>query len=363
MRIEEDTKLDFCDVLIRPKRSESPSRSTINLYRDFVFKTSGHEWHGMPVFAANMDTTGSFAMAKALAQYQMQTCLNKHHSVSMLVDFFSHPDTADSVYHTWYTLGIMKDDFEKFDEVYTSSDKNVRNVCIDVANGYSAFFADRVKLFREKYPDVNIMAGNVATPEMVQELLMNGVDIVKVGIGPGSVCITRKVAGVGYPQLSAVIECADAAHGLGGHICADGGCTTSGDIAKAFGGGSDFVMLGGMFAGTDECDGEWEYHYELEEIEQGNSEYVKAGKKSLSFYGMSSEDAMNKYSGGVAAHRAPEGKKVTIPYKGPVEGVIQDIEGGLRSACTYVGAMKLKDLSKCTTFVKVRRTHNTIYGQ
>jgi len=350
MRIEEDVKLDFCDVLIRPKRSESPSRSGIDLFRDYTFKNSGKQWHGVPVMASNMDTVGTFAMAHALAKFQMQTCLHKHYSISRLIDYFSNT-SLETVCHTFYTLGIMEEDYAKFKEVYEASDKRIENVCIDVANGYSAFFVDRVKQFRNKFPEVNIMAGNVATPEMVQELIFNGVDIVKVGIGPGSVCITRKVAGVGYPQLSAVIECADAAHGLGGHVCSDGGCQMPGDVGKAFGAGADFVMLGGMFAGCDECEGDWEY-----------SEEDGTAKTALTFYGMSSAHAMDKYNGGVASYRAPEGKLVSVPYKGFVEGVAQEILGGLRSACTYVGALKLKDLSKCTTFVKVNQTHNHVFG-
>lgn len=348
MRIEEDVKLDFCDVLIKPKRSESPSRLNIELCRNYVFKNSGNSWEGIPVIAANLDTVGTFDMADALFKFQMQTCLNKHYSENELISFFN--TRADSR-QFFYTLGIMDDDFSKFKNVYDTTYQRIRNVCIDVANGYSAFFVDRVKKFRELYPHLNIMAGNVATPEMVQELIFNGVDIVKIGIGPGSVCITRKVAGVGYPQLSAIIECADAAHGSGGHVCADGGCQMPGDVAKAFGAGADFVMLGGMFSGCDECDGDWEYvDASLEK------------KVSLSFYGMSSKDAMEKYSGGVASYRAPEGKMVSVPYKGKAESVVQEILGGLRSACTYVGALKLKDLSKCTTFVKVNRTHNTQFG-
>ncbi len=132
----------------------------------------------------------------------------------------------------------------------------IRYVCIDVANGYTESFVGFVAKFREAYPRITVMAGNVVTGEMTEELILSGADIVKVGIGPGSVCTTRSMTGVGYPQLSAVIECADAAHGLGGRICADGGCTTPGDVAKAFGGGADFVMLGGMLAGHDECAGD-----------------------------------------------------------------------------------------------------------
>jgi GMP reductase len=363
MRIEEDVKLDFCDVLIKPKRSEIPSRANVDLSKYYVFKNSGNKWSGVPIIAANMDTVGTFAMAKSLSGFDMQTCLHKHYSNDQLIDFFSSEEGSKKLQkNIFYTLGISEDDFSKFAYIYDVVNKGIQNVCIDVANGYSAFFVDRVKKFRELYPSVNIMAGNVATPEMVQELIFNGVDIVKIGIGPGSVCITRKIAGVGYPQLSSIIECADAAHGLGGHVCADGGCQMPGDIAKAFGAGADFVMLGGMFSGYDECEGDWEYNYELEEIKQGKSEWVRKEKINLKFYGMSSKDAMEKYSGGVANYRAAEGKMVSVPYKGKVENIVQEILGGLRSACTYVGATKLKDLSKCTTFVKVNRTHNTQFG-
>lgn len=368
MRIEEDVKLDFCDVLIKPKRSETPSRADINLLRNYVFK-NGNSWSGVPIMAANMDTVGTFAMAKALSKFQMQTCLHKHYSNDQLIDFLSDQEQIfqNTAHQIFYTLGISEDDFSKFAYIYDVVNKGIQNVCIDVANGYSAFFVDRVKKFRELYPKINIMAGNVATPEMVQELIFNGVDIVKIGIGPGSVCITRKIAGVGYPQLSAIIECADAAHGLGGHVCADGGCQMPGDIAKAFGAGADFVMLGGMFSGCDECEGDWEYDtssgcYAFINDVPVNSFSEIAPKKALKFYGMSSKDAMEKYSGGVANYRAPEGKMVSVPYKGKVGTVVQEILGGLRSACTYVGALKLKDLSKCTTFVKVNRTHNTQFG-
>lgn len=373
MRIEEDVKLDFCDVLIKPKRSEIPSRANVDLDRIYTFKNSGNNWYGVPIIAANMDTVGTFAMAKALSKFGMQTCLHKHYSNDQLIDFLSDSEpiienekcsrSLIGRQQFFYTLGISEDDFSKFAYIYDVVSKGIQNVCIDVANGYSAFFVDRVKKFRELYPNVNIMAGNVATPEMVQELIFNGVDIVKIGIGPGSVCITRKIAGVGYPQLSSIIECADAAHGLGGHVCADGGCQMPGDIAKAFGAGADFVMLGGMFSGCDECEGDWECEMWEEPIDQdGGTEWVEGRKIALKFYGMSSKDAMNKYNGGVADYRAPEGKMVRVPYKGYVENVVQEILGGLRSACTYVGATKLKDLSKCTTFVKVNRTHNTQFG-
>lgn len=169
----------------------------------------------------------------------------------------------------------------------------------------------------------------------------------KIGIGPGSVCTTRKQTGVGYPQLSAVLECADAAHGLGGHVIADGGCTCPGDFAKAFGGGADFVMAGGLFAAHDESGGE------LVTID---------GKQFKQFYGMSSSVAMNRHAGGVAEYRSSEGKAVVLPYKGPVAYTIRDILGGLRSACTYVGAAKLKELPKRTTFIRVSQQLNEVFG-
>jgi len=355
MRIENDVKLDFCDVLIRPKRSEAASRSKVDLVRTFNRNNPNDDilhskmWTGIPILAANMDTTGTFQMAMALGSLGVGTCLHKHYTAAQLIEFFNHNSkfreigVGDKVF---YTLGVTDDDLAKFREVRDKTVGHLFNVCIDVANGYSAAFVDKVRKFIEENPGMFVMAGNVATPDMVQELVMAGVDIVKVGIGPGSVCTTRLVSGVGYPQLSAIIECADAAHGLGGLICSDGGCKQPGDVSKAFGAGSDFVMLGGMLAGTDECDGKWYYDDD--------------GKKSnLIFYGMSSKEAMDKYSGGVAGYRAAEGKCSLIPAKGPAKEVMQTILGGLRSACAYSGAMKLKDLSKCTTFVRVNRVHES----
>ena len=249
--------------------------------------------------------------------------------------------------NAWYSIGMVKADQEKLEAFMKQRPDAIDKLCVDVANGYSEHFVDFVKTIREKYPKLTIMAGNVVTGEMVEELILSGVDVVKVGIGPGSVCTTRKMTGVGYPQLSAIIECADAAHGLGGLICADGGCTVPGDIAKAFGAGADFVMLGGMLAGHDQS--------EQTLIEEN-------GEKFLAFYGMSSDTAMKKHKGGVAEYRASEGKTVKIPYRGDVSQSIQDILGGVRSACTYVGARRLKELSKRTTFIKVGQQINTVFG-
>ena len=344
MRIEEDLKLDFKDVLIRPKRSTLTSRSEVDISREFVFRHSGRRYKGIPVVAANMDTVGTFGMAQALVQRQLATALHKHYGEAELAAFFRGLPADATVF---YSMGIADADYDKFRRVKEQAGDAVHCVCVDVANGYTKAFVDFLHKLRDAYPGITIMAGNVVTGEMTEELVLDGVDIVKVGIGPGSVCTTRKMTGVGYPQLSAIIECADAAHGLGGLICADGGCTSPGDLAKAFGGGADFVMLGGMFAGHDECGGEV--------VEEG-------GRRKVRFYGMSSRTAMEKYAGGVAEYRASEGKEVLLDYRGPVDNTLQDILGGVRSACTYVGARKLKELYKRTTFIRVARQLNEVFG-
>jgi len=344
MRIEEDLKLDFKDVLIRPKRSTLTSRSEVEISREYVFLHSGRKYHGIPIIAANMDTVGTFEMARALGKHQLSVALHKHYQEQELAGFFrEHSAPAP----TFYSMGITRADFDKFCRVREQTGEAIHYVCVDVANGYTKSFVDFIHKLRKAEPHLTIMAGNVVTGEMTEELILDGVDIVKVGIGPGSVCTTRKMAGVGYPQLSAIIECADAAHGLGGLICADGGCTSPGDIAKAFGGGADFVMLGGMLAGHAECGGELVDHN---------------GVQKARFYGMSSRLAMDKYAGGVAAYRASEGKEVLLDYRGAVEKTLQDILGGVRSACTYVGARRLKELSKRTTFIRVSRQLNEVFG-
>ena len=351
MRIEDGTKLDFKDVLIRPKRSTLSSRKEVDISREFTFKWSQRKFKGVPIIAANMDGVGTIEMAKAFIAdgNGLNVALHKHYPLDDLVKFFSKYGGAS----VWYSIGIAKDDQDKLKAFLKSkvqkSGKGIEKICIDVANGYSQQFIDFIKSIRDIVPDMTLMAGNVVTGEMVEELILSGIDVVKVGIGPGSVCTTRKMTGVGYPQLSAIIECADAAHGLGGLICADGGCTVPGDIAKAFGGGADFVMLGGMLAGHDQSE---------EKIVK-----EKDGKKYLSFYGMSSSTAMKKHKGGVAEYRASEGKTVKIPYRGDVSSALQDILGGVRSACTYVGARRLKELSKRTSFIRVSQQLNTIFGQ
>lgn len=345
MRIESELKLGFKNVMIRPKRSVLKSRSEVSLNRKFKFLHTQQEWEGVPIIAANMDTVGTFDIAKALAKHGLMTAVHKHYSLDDWKNFLKQTDE-----YVWdkvaVSTGISHSDLEKTSEIL-SLNSYLRFICIDVANGYSEHFVKFVKKIRKQQPDKVIIAGNVVTGEMVEELLIAGADIVKVGIGPGSVCTTRVKTGVGYPQLSAIIECADAAHGLGGQIISDGGCKIPGDVSKAFGGGADFVMLGGMFAGHDESGGEL--------IEKDNKKFKK-------FYGMSSSTAMNKYAGGVAEYRASEGKTVEIPYKGGIESTVLDLLGGIRSTCTYVGASKLKELTKRTTFIRVEEQENRVYN-
>ena len=363
MRIEEDVKLDFTDVLIRPKRSTLSSRKEVDLSRSYKFKHSGYEWTGVPIMAANMDGVGTFEMAAELYKHSMFTCFVKSYE---LVDFVNYGKVNDVALEKYCAVstGTSNKDWTKLQQII-STYPELQFICIDVANGYSEHFGDFVAKVRDRYPTHTIIAGNVVTADMTQELILRGADIVKVGIGPGSVCTTRVQTGVGYPQLSAIIECADAAHGLNAHIIADGGCTCPGDVAKAFGAGADFVMLGGMLAGHDEGGGKiiskW---YDTNEVitDKGAAlETLHVEKKYIEFYGMSSDTAMEKHHGGVASYRSSEGRTVSVPYRGPVSNTVLDLLGGLRSSCTYVGALSLKQFSKCTTFIKVNRQINDVF--
>ena len=356
MKIEDGIKLDFSDVLFRPKRSTLSSRKEVSLSRTYTFKHSGKEYTGVPIMAANMDGVGTLAMAESLAKHDMFTCLGKNYDSGGL-EWFDGTVNWD---HVAISTGTSNSDFEKL--VNMLEHYPFEYICIDVANGYSEHFSAFVSKVREKYPTHTIIAGNVVTADMTQELILNGADIVKVGIGPGSVCTTRIQTGVGYPQLSAIMECSDAAHGLGGHIIADGGCTCPGDVAKAFGAGADFVMLGGMLAGHDEGGGEVETRIFTLPYTGMDRKPVVELKQFVTFYGMSSDTAMNKHHGGVADYRSSEGRTVEIPYKGPVENTIKNILGGIRSTCTYVGASELKHLSKCTTFVRVNNQFNNVFA-
>merc|ERR1711997_649104 len=311
---------------------------------EFKFHNSKQVRHGVPIIASNMDTVGTFEMAIALGQHKCYTCIHKYYSVDQWREFAA--SNKEILPYVAASSGIAEGDFERLGDICENV-PDVRLICLDVANGYSQFFVDYVKKVREAYPDHTIMAGNVVTGDMVEALIFAGADIIKVGIGPGSVCTTHKKTGVGYPQLSAVMEGADSAHGLGAHIISDGGCTCPGDVAKAIGAGADFVMLGGMLAGHDQSGGEI--------IE-------KDGKKRKLFYGMSSATAMTKHKGGVAEYRASEGKTVEVPYRGDVNATMLDILGGLRSACTYVGAGRVKEMPKRTTFIRVTQQLNEVFS-
>lgn len=373
MLIDNEIKLDYKDVLIRPKRSTLTSRKEVELNRRYKFLNYeadfpdnirephiGSYW-GVPIIAANMDGVGTFEMADALSEQHLMTCLVKTYSVEELVDFYD-PIVNLRTQFVAMSIGISDADEMKFRNVYEQVGSNIKYVCIDVANGYTERFVEFIREFRINYPHVVIIAGNVVTADQTQELILNGADIVKVGIGPGSVCTTRIQTGVGYPQLSAVIECADAAHGLGGHIIADGGCSTPGDVAKAFAAGADFVMLGGMLAGHDEGGGEViERAYLSNELDSQTGERIVDNEYFVKFYGMSSKSANDKHFGGLKEYRSSEGRTVLTKYKGCVNITIQDILGGVRSTCTYVGASKLKDLSKCTTFIRCNDTHNRVF--
>ena len=348
MKILSDTKLDYSDVLIVPKHSTVTSRNNVNLETTMHFKRCHIQWTGKPIIASNMDTVGTISMLKACAETKMLTCLHKYFNVKDLVK--AGLENKQIMEYTVITTGIGEKDWSSLNltfDVLAKNDLFPKFICVDVANGYMLSLIGFCKRVRDKYPDIILIAGNVVTREVVEELIINGkVDIVKVGIGSGSVCTTRLQTGVGMPQLSAVLECADAAHGVGGHIISDGGITKPGDMAKAFGGGADFVMAGSVFSGHDESAGEI--------IEED-------GKKYKLFYGMSSDTAMNKYSGGVAKYRSSEGKTVKVLYKGPVQTTIDNYLGGIRSTCTYIGASRLKDLPKCTTFLRVNNQVNNIF--
>ena len=370
MRIENEILLDYSDVLIRPKRSTLESRSQVRLERKFSYRNSRVDYEGIPIIAANMDGVGTFEQADALADQGLFTCLVKTYTEEQLTSYFNE-DPTKRKNNVAMSIGTSDADFYKLVNVQINVGDNLKYVCMDIANGYSDHFAARVRKVRENFPHLVIIAGNVVTREMTEELILAGADIVKVGIGPGSVCTTRIQTGVGYPQLSAVIECADAAHGLGGHIIADGGCTCPGDVAKAFAAGADFVMLGGMLAGHDEGGGEViTKFYETNEVESTGEHFFDSStaykrkieeRKFVQFYGMSSDAANTKHFGGLKNYRSSEGREVLVPYRGAIASTVQNILGGIRSTCTYAGAMKLKQLSKCTTFVRVNNQFNRTY--
>lgn len=369
-RIRDSIELDFCDVLFKPKRTTLNSRKEANVIRKYKFKYYPKTIDSCGIMAANMATTGTFEINNILQKYQAITCLHKHYdfhnpnNVRYIEENYAKPESAGNAY-IFISTGLKEDKDTLFDLLKDPNFK-IDKLCIDIANGYIPKLTDFVKEVRDRFPEILIMVGNIVTGDMTQDLLLSGADIVKVGIGPGSVCTTRKLTGVGRPQLSAILECSDAAHGVDGFICADGGCTCAGDVSKAYGAGADFVMIGGMFAGTDEAAGDLiEKVIETNELieETGERHLLQKKEKYKQFYGMSSQLAQEKHFGGMACYRASEGKVVEVPYKGSIENVIQEILGGLRSTMTYIGARRLKDIPKCTTFYRVNRQLNEVFGK
>ena len=344
-KIDYEPKLDFNQVLITPKRSSLNSRNEVVLERTFKFKNN-QTWTGIPIICANMSTTGTFEVYDVLSKHKMITCLNKFYNLNHF-----HERWADNPMDRDYFMistGINESGFSNLCDIVQIT--NAKWICVDVANGYMQQVVNYCDKVRATFPNAIIVAGNVATREMVEELIINGkVDGVKIGIGPGSACLTRLKTGVGVPQLSAIIDCADAAHGCGGFIIGDGGITCPGDMSKAFGGGADFVMCGGIFSGHDENPGE------VVEEELPNGER----RKFKMFYGMSSELAMKKHYGQMAKYRSSEGRVIKISYKGPLENTVLDYLGGVRSTCAYINAHKIKHMSKCVTFVVVSQQLNT----
>lgn len=346
MRIKEDIKLNFDDVLMEPKRSTLSSRRDVDMTRKFTFRNSGKVMNFTPIFASNMDGVGTFSMAKVLQKHQMMTVITKSTTVEQWREAVGTGLRLQSVSVCTGTNKIWDPeaaDYKNMQDVL-SSFPDVKMITIDVANAYHQNFVDFIKQVRDEYPEKVIVAGNVVTPEMVEELIINGADMVKIGIGPGSVCTTRTMTGIGVPQFSAIVECADAANGVDGHIMADGGCVWPGDIAKAFGGGAHAVMIGGMLAGHDESE-----------------QPVVDGK--VEFYGMSSDRAREKHGKRKDGYRGNEGRWISLPHRGAVEPTVEDILGGVRSSATYIGARRLKDMPKCATFVRVENNINRVYEQ
>ena len=344
MRINYDAKLNFEDVLLQPKRSTLSSRKDVDMTRNFTFRNSGKQMNFLPIFASNMDGVGTFSMAKVLQEYKMMTVITKTTGIEEWRKAVGNGVRLQSVSVCTGT-NVMWDkeaqDWKTMQEVLKSF-PDIKMITVDVANAYHQNMVDFIAKVRDQYPTKIIVAGNVVTPEMTEELIINGADVVKIGIGPGSVCTTRTMTGVGVPQFSAILDCADAANGVDGHIMADGGCVFPGDIAKAFGGGAHMVMIGGMLAGHDESE-----------------QQVVDGK--IEFYGMSSDRAREKHGQRKDGYRGNEGRLISLPYRGPVKGTVEDILGGVRSACTYIGARRLKDMPKCASFVTTNNVQNQVY--
>lgn len=329
---------DYDDVLILPKPTRLGSRKDVSLIGNYQTR-SGHTIRGVPIMAANMDTTGTFAIAYQLMAHHMFTALHKFYSAEEIHAEFKG---GLPLSNTFVTIGLADEDLGKLQLLYRDFGDRIM-ICMDVANGYTDKFLKHIAKVRALYPKCVIMAGNVATPDILDDYASAGADIVKIGIGPGNFCRTRTTAGVGVPQLSAILDCAEEAQRLDLLICADGGVNEFCDFAKAMAAGADFVMAGSMFAGHTESGGD----------------LIKSGKQKFKVtYGMSSKTAMNKYYGEVSQHRASEGRTVMVPYKGPVRNTVMDILGSLRSTMTYTDTAKIEDLYSNAELIPVKNTIN-----
>jgi GMP reductase len=333
-----ETKLDFKDVLIVPQNTTLSSRSEVSLLRTFRFKYYSKPLTCIPIIASNMSTVGTVTMAKTLSDMKILTVLHKYVPES---DY----DKVSREY-TFISCGISESDIQHTKKCIL--EYGFDKICIDVANGYMDKLLDVIKIFRGEFPNILIMAGNVVTPERSVELILAGADIVKNGIGSGSACLTRMKSGVGYPQLSCILECSPEVHNVNGCIISDGGCSSPGDICKAFCAGADFVMLGGMLGGHTESEGD---------IIEVN------GQKKMLMYGMSSKTAQEKFNGGMNDYRSSEGRSFLLNYRGSVKDTILDILGGLRSCGTYINCDKIEDFETYTQFIRVNQQLNNPYDK
>ena len=344
MRIEEELKLDYSDVLFRPKRSTLKSRKDVNLLRTYRFKYSKNEWSGIPIIAANMDGVGELGVAEKLNEHGMITSLTKQHDVKKIKQNKNikkiYPNIALSV-------GIKKEDFQNLDKVLKEF-SFFKFICIDVANGYTERFTNFIKSVRDKYPTKTIIAGNVVTADMTQELVLSGADIVKVGIGPGSICTTRMVAGIGVPQITAIMEVYRSLKGKKVKIISDGGIKFSGDIAKAIAAGADAIMMGSIFAGTDESPGK-----KFKIKKKFYKQYRGMGSIGAMSAGSSNRYFQKNYKD--KSKFVPEGVDGRVEYKGKVSKIIYQLKGGLRSSMGYIGAKKLSDIKKNAKFIKITK--------
>ena len=353
MRIIEEEQLDFCDLMISPKRSTLNSRSEVSLFRDFEWKSidgkTKNTLNCIPIIASNMATIGTPRIAKILAKRGFMCALEKHIPYKDLVDLYTDLESlaqCDGLDKHTYTQRIMPSVGLKEDPIFLTQLNTIFKVtcvCIDIPNGYIPQFIEQVKTVAKLLPNALIFAGNVVTGDICQDLILAHGLVPKCGIGPSAVCLTREKTGVGRPQASTVIECADACHQVDGFCCSDGGCQSVGDIAKAFGCGADFVMLGSMFAGCEEA--------------EGGVIYID-NKPHKQFYGMSSNLAQERHFGGRRPSSTSEGREKYIPVVGTLDSILDDIEGGIKSLMCYIGARKLKNIPKNCTFYKVRHQLN-----